>query len=101
MPDGGTLRLEVTPLGGDVALRVHDTGSGMDRTVSGRCFEPLFTTKGSGQGIRARSRISRDILQEAGGHIELHSTAGHGTTAVVALPAATVGRATAEPGRAA
>jgi signal transduction histidine kinase len=101
MPDGGTLRLEVTPSGGDVALRVHDTGSGMDRTVLGRCFEPLFTTKGSGQGTGLGLSISRDILQEAGGHIELHSTVGHGTTAVVSLPAAAVGRTMAEPGRAA
>lgn len=99
MAEGGTLRLEVTSAGREVALRVHDTGCGMDRSVLARCFEPLFTTKAPGQGTGLGLSISRDILEEAGGRIELHSAAGHGTTAVVSLPAA--GVETAGTGRAA
>jgi signal transduction histidine kinase len=92
--DGGTLRLELTPAGHEVALRVHDTGCGMDRSVLGRCFEPLFTTKAPGQGTGLGLSISRDILEEAGGRLELHSAVGRGTTAVVSLPAASVNAAT-------
>ena len=90
MPDGGALRIEVRPAGHGVALRVHDTGFGMDRTTLGRCFEPLFTTKAPGKGTGLGLSISRDIVHEAGGGLELHSAAGRGTTAVVSLPAARV-----------
>lgn len=88
MPHGGSLRIEVCPAAGDVALRIHDSGQGMDRAVLARCFEPLFTTKDPGKGTGLGLSISRDILTEAGGAIELHSARGAGTTAVVTLPPA-------------
>ncbi|MBK9064425.1 MAG: PAS domain-containing protein [Acidobacteria bacterium] len=100
MPGGGALRIEVRPAGHGVALRVHDTGSGMDRTTLGRCFEPLFTTKAPGKGTGLGLSISRDIVHEAGGELELHSTAGQGTTAVVSLPAARLEAAVRAPGAA-
>ena len=88
MPNGGTLRIEIAPAGHQVALRIHDTGIGMDHAVLGRCLEPLFTTKAPGKGTGLGLSISRDILQAAGGDLELHSSSGRGTTAIVALPAA-------------
>ncbi len=88
MPWGGTLRIEVRPAGAHVALRVHDTGIGMDRATLGHCFEPLFTTKAPGKGTGLGLSLSRDILRAVSGEIELHSAPGKGTTAVVTLPAA-------------
>lgn len=88
MPGGGTLRSEVRPAGAHVALRVHDTGIGMDRATLGHCFEPLFTTKAPGKGTGLGLSLSRDILHAVSGEIELHSAPGKGTTAVVTLPAA-------------
>ena len=88
MPGGGTLRIEVRPAGVHVALRVHDTGVGMDRATLGHCFEPLFTTKDPGKGTGLGLSLSRDILRAVSGEIELHSAPGRGTTAVVTLPAA-------------
>ena len=87
MPGGGSLHIEVGAADGQVALRVHDSGMGMDRAVLGRCFEPLFTTKEPGRGTGLGLSISRDIVRAAGGEIELHSAPGRGTTAVVTLPA--------------
>lgn len=87
MPTGGALRIEVWTAGGRLALRVHDAGVGMDRSVLARCFEPLFTTKDTGRGTGLGLSISRDIARAAGGEIELHSAPGPGTTAVVTLPA--------------
>jgi signal transduction histidine kinase len=88
MPAGGTLRIELRPAGEQVALRVHDTGIGMDRATLGHCFEPLFTTKDPGKGTGLGLSLSRDILRAVSGEIELHSAPGKGTTAVVTLPAA-------------
>jgi signal transduction histidine kinase len=88
MPEGGTLRLELQQVGERVALRVRDSGTGMERQVLARCFEPLFSTKPPGKGTGLGLSISRDIARAAGGEIELHSAIGRGTTAVVTLPAA-------------
>lgn len=88
MPSGGTLRAEVGVVQGQVALRVHDTGVGMDRAVLSRCLEPLFTTKEAGRGTGLGLSITRDILLDAGGQIEVHSAPGCGTSVIVTLPAA-------------
>ena len=87
MPDGGKLRIDVRSVGDRVALRIHDTGAGMEPAVLAHCFEPLFTTKAVGKGTGLGLSICRDILKEAGGTIELHSSVGRGTTAVVTMPA--------------
>lgn len=88
MPDGGTLRIDVRGVGDRVALRVRDTGSGMTREALDRCFEPLFTTKAKGKGTGLGLSICKDVIEAAGGRIELHSTEDRGTVAVVTLPAA-------------
>ncbi|MEQ8762864.1 MAG: ATP-binding protein [Planctomycetota bacterium] len=85
MPDGGRLDVETQALSNGVVLRIKDTGVGMDRAVLGRCFEPLFTTKEVGRGTGLGLSICRDIIRNAGGDIELHSSPGRGTTAVVRL----------------
>ncbi len=85
MPEGGRLEVQTQALPNAVVLRVKDNGMGMDRTVLSRCFEPLFTTKEVGRGTGLGLSICRDITQEAGGNIELHSSPGRGTTAVVRL----------------
>jgi signal transduction histidine kinase len=87
MPDGGTLKIESVDAGDIVAVRFHDTGVGMDRAVLQQCLEPLFTTKESGKGTGLGLSISKDIIEAAGGGLELFSSPGQGTTAVVRLPA--------------
>jgi signal transduction histidine kinase len=83
----GCLTIDVRPAGTHVALRIHDTGCGMDRGTLARCFEPLFTTKAAGKGTGLGLSISRDIARAGGGDLELHSAPGRGTTAIVTLPA--------------
>ena len=60
----------------------------MNRETLARIFEPFFTTKprphGSGLGLW----ISRQIVRELGGDIEVESEAGGGSTFTVVLPAA-------------
>lgn len=88
MAEGGTLRIEIQPVGESVTLRVHDTGVGMDRPVLQKCLEPLFTTKEQGKGTGLGLSITKDIVEAAGGSVELHSSLGHGTSVIVTLPAA-------------
>jgi len=90
MPEGGTLRIESKGTGDTVALRVRDSGVGMDRAVLRQCLEPLYTTKDEGRGTGLGLSISKDIVEAAGGGIELFSAPGQGTSVVVRVPAAKV-----------
>lgn len=84
----GRLRVQVHAVPAGAVLRVQDDGEGMEPEVLRRCMEPLFTTKAEGKGTGLGLSIARDILESAGGRIEMHSSPGRGTTAIVFLPTA-------------
>ena len=79
---------DVCPLGEYVALTVSDTGCGMTDEVKARAFTRFFTTKGA-NGTGLGLATVRDIVQAAGGHVELESSLDWGTSVRVFWPAAT------------
>jgi signal transduction histidine kinase len=72
---------------GRVTLAVTDDGTGIDPAQQVRLFRPYFTTKRQGTGLGLF--VSRKIVEHHGGSIECRSSAGHGTTFRIDLPAAT------------
>jgi signal transduction histidine kinase len=103
MPRGGDLTIEAANVhldargadaftevaeGDYVVLSVTDTGTGMAEDVARRAIEPFFTTKpptaGSGLGLS----MAYGFAKQSGGHLDIETTLGAGTTVRLYLPRA-------------
>ncbi len=86
MPAGGTITVNTARVGQSVVVSVTDTGTGMTDDVRRHLFEPFFTTKERGKGSGLGLATSYGIVHQAGGHIEVRTALGRGTTMDVILP---------------
>jgi signal transduction histidine kinase/DNA-binding response OmpR family regulator len=84
MPQGGALNLKTAREGDLVSLQIADSGSGIPPHILDRLFDPFFTTKPDGTGLGLA--VSKKILDDHGGRIEVQSTVGKGTTFKILLP---------------
>jgi len=72
--------------GNYILLSVTDTGEGMTPDVLRRAFDPFFTTKPLGQGTGLGLSMTHGFVKQSGGHVQLISEAGQGTTVLIYLP---------------
>jgi signal transduction histidine kinase len=88
---GGSITLEASRQAHDVAITVRDTGAGIPPEHLPHVFERYWQARrtarkrGSGLGLA----ISRGIVEAHGGHIEVSSTLGEGSTFRFTVPVAT------------
>jgi hypothetical protein len=84
MPKGGVVAVTVTREGDALVSTVTDTGQGMTAEEIRSAFEPYFSTKETGVGLGLA--LTRKIVADHGGTVELTSAPGRGTTACIRLP---------------
>ena len=103
MPQGGTLMIETANVhldagstdaftdvadGDYVMLTVADTGIGMKDDVAQRATEPFFTTKPPSAGSGLGLSMVYGFAKQSGGHLDIKSAIGAGTTVRLYLPRA-------------
>ncbi len=98
MPGGGNVSIRVQnvsdvrwlPLaaGSYVKISISDEGVGIPRKHLGRIFDPYFTTKEYGSGLGLA--ITFSIIKKHGGHIDVESSEGVGSTFNVYLRASEI-----------
>ena len=101
MPEGGKLTVAVNNTvvsegngthsglqpGPYVSISVQDTGHGMTPEIMSRVFEPFFTTKDVGKGTGLGLSQVYGFVAQSGGHVDVESAPGEGTTITMLLPA--------------
>ena len=86
MPGGGCLSARVGSSNGQVVIDIKDSGVGISEEGLGKVFEPYYSTKKSGFGLGLA--VTKTIIEQHMGTIEVESDSGHGTRFTVRLPAA-------------
>lgn len=85
---GGTLVLSAQAVADArfVEIRVSDTGGGVPPEIRGQLFQPFRTTKAAGRGTGLGLFVSKRIIEDMGGALELESTGPTGSVFVVRVP---------------
>lgn len=67
-------------------VSINDTGEGIPSEVMPNIFDPFYTTKSVGEGTGLGLSVSKGIVEQHGGTIEVDSKVGVGTTFRISLP---------------
>jgi signal transduction histidine kinase len=87
VPEGeGRIHISGRKLDNRVAVVISDNGPGIPPSMQKRIFDTLVTTKEHGSGIGLP--VTRQIVEDMQGKLELESEPGHGTSFIMWIPEA-------------
>jgi signal transduction histidine kinase len=84
MPEGGRLFIKTRKADTKYLISIEDTGEGISETRLSRIFDPFFTTKSGGLGLGLA--LTKRVMEEHNGKIDIKSAEGAGTTVSLFLP---------------
>ena len=92
-PEGGTISVHVQAGGGKLQIEIHDPGIGFPIERQEDLFKPFTRIKATNGhlfgGVGLGLPIAKRLVELHGGHIEVRSEEGKGSTFTIVLPAAT------------
>ncbi|MCI0524900.1 MAG: ATP-binding protein [Acidobacteria bacterium] len=83
MPNGGALNISLRPENSHLEIKFADTGSGISPEAIKQIFEPYYSTKDTGIGLGLP--LTKKIIEEHGGQIEVESAPDQGAIFTVTL----------------
>jgi len=84
METGGTLSISTYLVDSLITIQISDAGKGIPPDQLDQVFKPFYTTKHKGTGLGMT--ISRRIVEQHNGKIEITSEVGKGTIVTISLP---------------
>jgi signal transduction histidine kinase len=98
MPEGGRVTIDTAYVDDDrpggsligqryARVRIRDTGTGIASDIIDRVFDPFFTGRVGGQHAGLGLAVVHAIMERWGGHADVASTPGAGTTVTLLFPA--------------
>jgi PAS domain S-box-containing protein len=88
--DYAASHIEVRP-GDYLVVEMTDTGTGIPPEILNKVFDPFFTTKEQGKGTGLGLSMVFGFMRQSGGHINVYSEVGRGTTFRLYLPRGAAG----------
>ncbi|MBA2661609.1 MAG: HAMP domain-containing histidine kinase [Bradymonadaceae bacterium] len=83
-PNGGHITLSVSGHDSERIISIGDDGPGIEAARLEEICQPFYTTKEKGSGLGLA--LTRQIVEQHGGRLEIESTVGVGTTMRIILP---------------
>jgi two-component system NtrC family sensor kinase len=87
MEGKGKLIISTQAQNGSVVANISDTGPGIPKKYLTKIYDPFFTTKEQGKGTGLGLNIVHQLVVKYGGHIDVTSKMGKGTTFSIMFPA--------------
>lgn len=87
MPTGGELSIKTFRSDGSIAVRIADSGVGIEEKNLKKIFDPFFSTKPTGEGTGLGLAVCYGIVTAHNGKIEVESNGDGGTSFLITLPA--------------
>jgi signal transduction histidine kinase len=83
--EDGTIKVTICSENDRACIKIQNSGEGISQEVLPKIFEPFFTTKESQKKIGMGLTISQYLINANGGHIEVKSYPGGGTSVTISL----------------
>lgn len=86
MPEGGELRVITRKQGAMVEIRVEDSGTGIPDAILAHIFDPFFSRRHDQRGTGLGLTITRTLVKQHGGQIQVAEHAAGKTAFVLHFP---------------
>jgi two-component system NtrC family sensor kinase len=83
--EAGTIKVTTYSENNRACIKIHNSGEAIPQDVLPGIFEPFFTTKASQKKLGVGLTISQYLINANGGHIEVKSCPGEGTSVTISL----------------